>query len=113
MESMISWRDYKARQENERMRGEVRVSSRNDEISYMNIPMPRRVVVIARYRLGELEKRQSKGFQNDGQRENFECERDMWFSWLKDSMKTFRLSKEYLAENGLSWNDCKRMAYGA
>lgn len=113
MESMYAWREFKARMENERMRGEVRVSSRENENSLMAIPMPGRAVVIARIRYTELEKRQSKGFKTDAQRESFAWERDMWFSHLKETMRDYRLSKEYLAEFGLNWNDCKRMAYGA
>lgn len=112
MESLQAWREFKARQKNQELCGEFRTAPRR-EISYMQIPMPGRVAVIARMRLGELEKKQSKGFKTDDQRRSFEYEKEMWFSWLKDSMKNYRLSKEFLADYGLNWNDCKRMAYGA
>lgn len=112
MESLLSWREYKARMENERQRREIPVVSRVMKNSLLDIPMPGRVVVIAKLRykmlLGKL-----GNVRTDSQRENFVYERDLWFAWLKNSMRDYKLSKEYLSSFGLDWNECKKFAYGS
>lgn len=106
MNSLYEWREFKAR-----------VSARNWESlpvrerkNLMDEPMPRRAVLVARCRLQELRARAGRPMTED-QRASFEYEKGAWFSWLKATMRDFRLSKEYLAANGLSWAECKRMAY--
>lgn len=111
MESLREWREYKSRQRNERMCGEIRISSPRKNNSLFDIPMPLRSVVIARIRLVELQKRE-KSVKTQEQYENYRCDVSLWFSWLKNTMKEYKLSKEYLAENGLSWDACKMMGYG-
>lgn len=104
MESLYAWREFKARQENEKMRRENRVSSATRCVSYMDMPMPSRAIAIARCRFLALHARKRD--------ENLEHEISCWFSHLKETMKEYRLSKEYLADFGLVWNDCKNFAYG-
>ena len=104
MESLYAWREFKARQENERMRREIPASSANRCVSYMDMPMPSRAIAIARCRFVDFQKRKRD--------ENLEHEISCWFSHLKETMKDYRLSKEYLADYGLIWNDCKKLAYG-
>ena len=73
--------------------------------------MPGRAVVIARIRYAEFANRLESAKTEEG-RENLRYEIGMWFSHLKETMRDYRLSKETLASYDLSWNDCKRMAYG-
>lgn len=111
MESLREWREFKARQKNMELRAETcAVSRKVYSYSFMDIPMPERAIVISRLRFENLRK---LPMDTAAQREYFETERTMWFSHLKETMKNFRLSKEKLAEFGLNWNECKKIAYGA
>lgn len=112
MESLQSWREFKACQKNRELcatRCAVRQSTKND---IMEIPMPTRAIVIARIRYSDFVNR-SNSAKTESARESLKNDISMWFAHLKEIMCEYRLSKEFLAENGLVWNDCKKMAYGA
>lgn len=110
MESLLAWREFKSRQNFSERYGLRRASS-SLKSSYMDLPLPERVASIAFLRFTELKAKAKKGFATADQYDNFICEKDLWFSWLKDAMRINRISKETLAASGLDWKECKSFAY--
>ena len=78
---------------------------------FLAIPLVERVCKFAKFDLEELQRKLSRGFEDETQKENFIWERDHWFMRLKDKMKEFRISKETLESFGLNWKECKSFAY--
>ena len=75
------------------------------------IPLVERVCKFAKFDLEELQRKLSRGFEDETQKENFIWERDYWFMRLKEKMKENRISKETLGSFGLNWKECKVFAY--
>ena len=75
------------------------------------IPLVERVCKFAKFDLEELQRKLSRGFEDETQKENFIWERDYWFMRLKEKMKENRISKETLESFGLNWKECKVFAY--
>lgn len=75
------------------------------------IPLVERVCKFAKFDLEELQRKLSRGFEDETQKENFIWERDHWFMRLKEKMKENRISKETLGSFGLNWKECKAFAY--
>ena len=75
------------------------------------IPVVERICRFAKYDFEELQRRLSKGFADEEQKEEFISERDYWFIHLKEKMKDLRISKETLQSFGLDWKACKAFAY--
>ena len=78
---------------------------------FLAIPLVERVCKFAKFDLEELQRKLSRGFEDETQKENFIWERDHWFMRLKEKMKDLRISKEVLESFGLDWKECKRFAY--
>lgn len=78
---------------------------------FLQIPVVERTCKLARYDMESLQKRLSRGFTDDTQRQTFISERDHWFLHLKERMKDLRISKETLESYGLSWKSAKSFAY--
>ena len=68
------------------------------------IPLVERVCKFAKFDLEELQRKLSRGFEDETQKENFIWERDYWFMRLKEKMKENRISKETLESFGLNCN---------
>lgn len=79
----------------------------------MEIPTIERIVKVARVNFEELQKRLSRGFADDVQRDLFVAQRDSWFSHLKEKMCEHKISKETLSAFGLNWKDAKSLAFMA
>jgi hypothetical protein len=79
----------------------------------MQIPAAERAVKIAKFSFEELRKKSLRGFCDEQQKENFLSEREYWFSHLKERMRDLKLSKEFLADFGLDWKECKKFAFSA
>lgn len=77
----------------------------------LHIPMVERVCKFAKFDLEELQRKLSRGFEDETQKENFIWERGHWFMRLKEKMKENRISKETLQSFGLDWKECKTFAY--
>lgn len=77
----------------------------------LSIPEVDRACKFAKFDLEELQRKLSRGFVDETQKEMFLLERDHWFMRLKEKMKDFRISKEVLESFGLSWKECKSFAY--
>lgn len=75
------------------------------------IPLVERVCKLAKFDLEELQRKLSRGFGDETQKENFIRERDHWFARLKEKMNENRISKETLESFGLNWKECKTFAY--
>lgn len=78
---------------------------------FLAIPLVERVCKFAKFDLEELQRKLSRGFEDETQKENFIWERDHWFMRLKEKMKGNRISKETLESFGLNWKECKTFAY--
>lgn len=78
---------------------------------FLAIPLVERVCKFAKFDLEELQRKLSRGFEDETQKENFIWERDHWFMRLKEKMKEHRISKEVLESFGLDWKQCKTFAY--
>ena len=78
---------------------------------FLTIPLVERVCKFAKFDLEELQRKLSRGFEDETQKENFIWERDHWFMRLKEKMKDLRISKEALESFGLNWKECKTFAY--
>lgn len=78
---------------------------------FLAIPLVERVCKFAKFDLEELQRKLSRGFEDETQKENFIWERDHWFMRLKEKMKENRISKETLESFGLNWKECKTFAY--
>ena len=75
------------------------------------IPLVERVCKFAKFDLEELQRRLSRGFEDETQKENFINERDYWFMHLKEKMKEFKISKETLQSFGLDFKAAKSFYY--
>lgn len=75
------------------------------------IPLVERVCKFAKFDLEELQRKLSRGFENETQKENFINERDYWFMHLKEKMKEFKISKETLQSFGLDFKAAKSFYY--
>lgn len=78
---------------------------------FLAIPLVERVCKFARFDLEELQRKLSRGFEDEAQKENFIWEREHWFMRLKEKMKENRISKETLESFGLDWKNCRAFAY--
>ena len=78
---------------------------------FLAIPLVERVCKFAKFDLEELQRKLSRGFEDETQKEKFIWERDHWFMRLKEKMKENRISKETLESFGLNWKECKTFAY--
>jgi len=78
---------------------------------FLCIPLVERICKFAKYDLDEMQKKLSRGFEDETQKENFIWEREHWFMRLKEKMKEHRISKEVLESHGLDWKQCKSFAY--
>ena len=78
---------------------------------FLAIPLIERLCKLARFDFEELQRKLSRGFEDETQKENFIWERDHWFMRLKEKMKENRISKETLESFGLNWKECKTFAY--
>ena len=78
---------------------------------FLTIPLVERICKFAKFDLEELQRKLSRGFEDETQKENFIWERDHWFMRLKEKMKDLRISKEALESFGLNWKECKTFAY--
>ena len=78
---------------------------------FLAIPLVERVCKFAKFDLEELQRRLSRGFEDETQKENFIWERDHWFMRLKEKMKDLRISKETLLSFGLDFKSAKSFAY--
>lgn len=112
MESLFAWREFKARVKNRELSEETRMAPQSTKNSLMDLPMPQRAVVISRIRFIDLRNRLNSAKSAESA-ENVKFEISFWFAHLKDLMRDYRISKESLADCGLCWDDCKKLAYGA
>lgn len=80
---------------------------------FLAIPLVERVCKFAKFDLEELQRKLSRGFEDETQKENFLFEREHWFMHLKERMKDLRISKETLQSFGLDWKVCKSFYYQA
>ena len=78
---------------------------------FLAIPLVERVCKLAKFDLEELQRKLSRGFEDETQKKNFIWERDYWFMRLKEKMKENRISKETLESFGLNWKECKTFYY--
>ena len=80
---------------------------------FLAIPLVERVCKFAKFDLEELQRKLSRGFEDETQKENFIWERDHWFMRLKEKMKENRISKETLQSFGLDFKAAKSFYYQA
>ena len=78
---------------------------------FLAIPLVERVCKFAKFDLEELQRKLSRGFEDETQKENFIWERDHWFMRLKEKMKELRISKETLLSFGFDFKAAKSFAY--
>lgn len=78
---------------------------------FLAIPLVERVCKFAKFDLEELQRRLSRGFEDETQKENFIWERDHWFMRLKEKMNDLRISKETLLSFGFDFKAAKSFAY--
>ena len=78
---------------------------------FLAIPLIERLCKLARFDFEELQRKLSRGFEDETQKENFIWERDHWFMRLKEKMKDLRISKETLLSFGFDFRAAKSFAY--